>query len=156
MGAGEAASGSADAAVGPWGAHNTVQVDDLQRNFAMNPECGLRCTKFSRKNGHGDRELLGIASYLVAIATQVPDFRQLDHSRWADFLRALPPAIPQTVGRPALPPTAEAMAPADTDVVAPTAPNAAHAQAAEAAEGAGADAGASADAAATDHSRAAH
>ena len=151
LGAVAAASASAGAAVGPWGAHNTVQVDDLQRNFAMNPECGLRCTKFSRKNGHVDRELLGIASYLVAIATRVPDFRQLDHNRWAHFLRALPPTIPQAAGRPALVPTPEAIAAEGTEIVASTAPDAAHAQA-EAAESADTGAGASADAATSDDS----
>ena len=35
--------GEADA--GTWGPHNTVQIDDLSRNFAMNPQSGLRCTR---------------------------------------------------------------------------------------------------------------
>eukprot|EP00937_MAST-01D_sp_MAST-1D-sp2_P000063 g63.t1 len=77
---------------GAWGVHNTVQVDDLQRNFAMNPganRCGIRCTAWSRKKGAGpaDRELGGIGQYLVHIAAHVADFGTLDHSRWPEYLR---------------------------------------------------------------------
>ena len=69
------------------GAHNTVQVDDLSRNFSMNPQNGLRCTAFSRKSGKQDTELAFMARYLVLIAQREgEDFRALDHNAWLAYL----------------------------------------------------------------------
>jgi ubiquitin-like domain-containing CTD phosphatase 1 len=33
-----------------WHAGNTVHVDDLSRNFAMNPEEGIKCSAYMRKD----------------------------------------------------------------------------------------------------------
>lgn len=72
-----------------WAEHNSVQVDDLRRNFLMNPGCGLRIKPF--RDAHisrgTDDELKRLAPYLVAIAEEVPDFRALDHRKWTSYLR---------------------------------------------------------------------
>jgi len=65
-------------------AKNTVHVDDLSRNFALNPKEGLKISAF--KDAHSaaaaqDRELLRLGDYLVRIA-EIPDFQNLDHRRW--------------------------------------------------------------------------
>ncbi|ODN95211.1 HAD hydrolase, family IIID [Cryptococcus wingfieldii CBS 7118] len=65
-----------------WSAKNTVHIDDLSRNFAMNPGSGLKIKAFnSAGTGHGanDRELVRLGEYLVRIATTVDDFTTLDH-----------------------------------------------------------------------------
>ncbi|WVQ72783.1 HAD hydrolase, family IIID [Cryptococcus sp. DSM 104548] len=73
-----------------WSAKNTVHIDDLSRNFAMNPGSGLKIKAFnSAGTGHGalDRELARLGEYLVRIATTVDDFTTLDHG---EFYRSRP------------------------------------------------------------------
>ncbi|KAG0256790.1 hypothetical protein DFQ27_005495 [Actinomortierella ambigua] len=69
-------------------AKNTIHVDDLSRNFAMNPRSGLKISAF--KNGpvarQTDRELLHLAEYLANIALN-DDFQQLDHKHWKKHRR---------------------------------------------------------------------
>eukprot|EP00512_Aurantiochytrium_limacinum_P005502 CAMPEP_0171514686 /NCGR_PEP_ID=MMETSP0959-20130129/2993_1 /TAXON_ID=87120 /ORGANISM="Aurantiochytrium limacinum, Strain ATCCMYA-1381" /LENGTH=351 /DNA_ID=CAMNT_0012053061 /DNA_START=143 /DNA_END=1195 /DNA_ORIENTATION=- len=67
-----------------WSAKNTVHIDDLARNFAMNPQSGLQCTAFKRRRSRSvnDRELLEIGAYLEHIAETEEDFSRLDHSKW--------------------------------------------------------------------------
>jgi len=65
-------------------AKNTIHIDDLGRNFALNPGEGLKISPF--KNAHSpaaaeDRELLRLADYLVRISS-VSDFQTLDHRKW--------------------------------------------------------------------------
>ncbi|KAF9388120.1 hypothetical protein CPB97_001571 [Podila verticillata] len=64
-------------------ARNTIHVDDLSRNFAMNPKSGLKIGAY--KNGavsrHTDKELVHLAKYLVEI-TKSSDFKELDHKNW--------------------------------------------------------------------------
>ncbi|KAG0037469.1 hypothetical protein BGZ82_002468 [Podila clonocystis] len=64
-------------------ARNTIHVDDLSRNFAMNPKSGLKIGAY--KNGavsrHTDKELVHLAKYLVEI-TNSNDFKELDHKNW--------------------------------------------------------------------------
>ncbi|KAG0245409.1 hypothetical protein BGW41_000036 [Actinomortierella wolfii] len=71
-----------------YSAKNTIHVDDLSRNFAMNPRSGLKISAF--KNGpiarQTDRELLHLAEYLVSIATH-EDFQLLDHKHWKKHRR---------------------------------------------------------------------
>ena len=61
-------------------AANTIHVDDLARNFAMNPSNGLRVHAYnsSKRAAGGDRELLFVTRYLLQLAL-VPDFTKLDH-----------------------------------------------------------------------------
>jgi ubiquitin-like domain-containing CTD phosphatase 1 len=64
----------------PFGPHNTIHVDDLSRNFAMNPQSGLKITAFKNApvSRATDRELVDLTRYLLQL-TLVDDFRQLDH-----------------------------------------------------------------------------
>lgn len=64
-----------------WGRHNTVHLDDLERNFALNLGSGLKCTAYHRKKkrrrettdgwGEDDAELLGLGRFLELLATQL-------------------------------------------------------------------------------------
>lgn len=60
--------------------------DDLRRNFVMNPQNGLVIRPFKKAhlNRSSDRELVKLTQYLLTIA-DLPDFSQLDHSRWEIF-----------------------------------------------------------------------
>ncbi|KAJ6531234.1 HAD-like domain-containing protein [Mycena capillaripes] len=73
-------------------ATNTIHVDDLGRNFALNPNEGLKISAF--KGAHtpqamADRELDKLKRYMVHIAT-VDDFRTLSHKDWKTVVRSLP------------------------------------------------------------------
>ncbi|GMH97588.1 hypothetical protein TrVE_jg1597 [Triparma verrucosa] len=66
-----------------YGPHNTVHVDDLSRNFALNKSCGLKCTAYYRKKkaAKGDVELRDMAVYLVKLAG-IEDFEMVEHGEW--------------------------------------------------------------------------
>jgi ubiquitin-like domain-containing CTD phosphatase 1 len=69
-------------------AKNTIHIDDLKSNFAMNPQNGLRITPYhySLKERQADRELYDLAQYLSLI-TRLPDFTCLNHANWREYLR---------------------------------------------------------------------
>jgi ubiquitin-like domain-containing CTD phosphatase 1 len=72
-----------------YSAANTVHVDDLSRNFALNPQQGLKITAYKeplRARG-SDRELRSLAFYLVHIALHVPDFTTLSHGKWGTYVQ---------------------------------------------------------------------
>eukprot|EP00172_Hildenbrandia_rubra_P003815 Plantae.Rhodophyta-Hildenbrandia_rubra.ctg661.p1 GENE.Plantae.Rhodophyta-Hildenbrandia_rubra.ctg661~~Plantae.Rhodophyta-Hildenbrandia_rubra.ctg661.p1 ORF type:complete len:417 (-),score=69.96 Plantae.Rhodophyta-Hildenbrandia_rubra.ctg661:2652-3902(-) len=76
-----------------WNAHNTIHVDDLSRNFALNPQSGLKISAYkdalvSRRT---DRELYRLSLYLISIAGTRPDFRKLDHKQWKFVVSQLYP-----------------------------------------------------------------
>jgi len=76
---------------GRWGKHNTVHLDDLSRNFALNLENGLKVSGYYRKkggatNGKRDVELVGLAQYLTQLAVQVKDFTKVTFRYWTDVL----------------------------------------------------------------------
>ncbi|KAJ6525503.1 HAD subfamily IIID h [Mycena vulgaris] len=74
-------------------ATNTIHVDDLSRNFALNPKEGLKISAFKgahTREAMADRELDKLARYMVHIAA-VDDFRTLSHKDWKNVLRSLPP-----------------------------------------------------------------
>lgn len=70
-----------------YGAHNTVHVDDLARNFVYNPQCGLKCTPYKKadKNRHTDKELQGLTKYFLLIK-DLESFEGLDHNNWQEYL----------------------------------------------------------------------
>ncbi|KAJ7137780.1 HAD subfamily IIID h [Mycena epipterygia] len=73
-------------------ATNTIHVDDLSRNFALNPKEGLKISAFKgahTREAMADRELDKLARYMVHIAA-VDDFRTLSHKDWKTVLRGLP------------------------------------------------------------------
>ncbi|KAI9138930.1 HAD subfamily IIID h [Paraphysoderma sedebokerense] len=71
---------------------NSIHIDDLSRNFAMNPQSGLKITAFKNapQTRQFDREMFPLAKYLLQISL-VEDFRVLDHKRWKKFEGKLPP-----------------------------------------------------------------
>jgi len=71
-----------------WNVHNTVHLDDLSRNFALNIGSGLKVTAYYRKKSTGKRdvELSGLARYLEMIAVAGVNFEDVDFSQWQDVL----------------------------------------------------------------------
>ena len=67
---------------------NTVMVDDLRRNYVLNPQNGLVCRPFKKAHtrGRGDRELLRLKHYLLKIAP-LESLAGLDHDRWEHYAR---------------------------------------------------------------------
>jgi ubiquitin-like domain-containing CTD phosphatase 1 len=69
--------------LGPqWNEKNTVHVDDLGRNFVMNPRNGILVKAFYIKEGvasNSDRELFDLAKYLLKIASQA-DIGSSEHA----------------------------------------------------------------------------
>ncbi|XP_077507223.1 ubiquitin-like domain-containing C-terminal domain phosphatase 1 [Amblyomma americanum] len=63
---------------------NTIMIDDIPRNFLMNPQSGLRVRPFRNADPHqnNDRELVHLARYLKDIAASVSDFTELNHRNW--------------------------------------------------------------------------
>ncbi|KAF8582275.1 ubiquitin family proteint [Ramaria rubella] len=63
---------------------NTIHIDDLGRNFALNPNEGLKISPFKdayTARAAQDRELDKLARYLVFLAG-VEDFRTVNHKDW--------------------------------------------------------------------------
>ena len=75
-----------------WSAANTIHVDDLGRNFALNPQSGLKIAPYknSDKTRQTDAELKPLGRYLESIAA-LPDFTKLDHGAWKKHVANLPP-----------------------------------------------------------------
>ncbi|KAJ2665730.1 hypothetical protein IW148_001489 [Coemansia sp. RSA 1199] len=65
---------------------NTVHVDDLERNFAMNKQNGLRIRQYKRSSSRArrDTELAKLAQYLLLIA-ELPSFEHLNHAQWQSY-----------------------------------------------------------------------
>ncbi|ORX40043.1 HAD-like domain-containing protein [Kockovaella imperatae] len=78
-----------------WSAKNTIHIDDLSRNFAMNPGEGLKIRAYRTAGVNAeyqtttrykpDRQLYKLGAYLCRIAT-LDDFTTLDHRRWKETL----------------------------------------------------------------------
>jgi len=70
-----------------WNKTNTIHVDDLSRNFALNPKNGLKIPAFKNalQTRSTDRVLLRLAKYLALISS-LPDLSALDHSNWVQYL----------------------------------------------------------------------
>ncbi|CAB4068979.1 UBLCP1 [Lepeophtheirus salmonis] len=67
---------------------NTIMLDDLRRNFLMNPQNGLKIRPFrdAHVNRNSDEELLKLSEYLKVIS-HLPDFTTLKHRKWESYLR---------------------------------------------------------------------
>lgn len=65
---------------------NTIMLDDIRRNFIMNPQSGLRIKPFreAHLNRDTDKELLKLSDYLELIA-KVDDFQTLNHRKWEEY-----------------------------------------------------------------------
>eukprot|EP01117_Protostelium_nocturnum_P010161 TRINITY_DN3629_c0_g1_i2.p2 TRINITY_DN3629_c0_g1~~TRINITY_DN3629_c0_g1_i2.p2 ORF type:complete len:356 (-),score=128.79 TRINITY_DN3629_c0_g1_i2:123-1190(-) len=65
-----------------YSAKNTIHIDDLGRNFALNPQSGLKIRAFKNAlESKDDKELMHLIKYLSLIGDQ-EDFSVLDHSDW--------------------------------------------------------------------------
>ena len=71
-----------------WGSHNTVHVDDLSRNFALNLGSGLKVSGFYRKKSSArrDSELLGLSRYLEQVAQSGASFDDVDFNEWLEVV----------------------------------------------------------------------
>lgn len=73
-----------------WSASNTIHIDDLGRNFALNPQSGLKIKPY--KDAHTtrphDRELVYLTRYLQLIANE-KEFTGLDHANWKKVVEAM-------------------------------------------------------------------
>ena len=67
-----------------WNKQNTLHVDDVEANFGLNPNNGVKCRCWRSEND--DIELLQIANYLRILATKKVDFSTYDHSRWFEIM----------------------------------------------------------------------
>ena len=59
---------------------NSVHVDDLSRNFAMNPVNGIKIKAF-KNNKKSDKELFYLTKYLLKIA-ELEDVSTKEHRKW--------------------------------------------------------------------------
>ncbi|KAG2486031.1 hypothetical protein HYH03_015239 [Edaphochlamys debaryana] len=66
---------------------NTIMLDDLKRNYIMNPQQGLVIRPFRKAHltRGTDRELKGLTAYLASIAP-LDSLEALDHGRWERYL----------------------------------------------------------------------
>jgi ubiquitin-like domain-containing CTD phosphatase 1 len=69
---------------GRFTAENTIHIDDLSRNGALNPQSLLKIQAFkdARVSSATDRELYSLMRYLSLIAVGETDFTKLDHKAW--------------------------------------------------------------------------
>lgn len=66
-----------------YGPHNTLHIDDLSRNFALNPRNGIKIKayKHAAVTRHLDMELVRVQRYLEQLLA-LDDFSVPDHSNW--------------------------------------------------------------------------
>jgi ubiquitin-like domain-containing CTD phosphatase 1 len=72
-----------------YNSRNTVHVDDLSRNFAMNPHNGIKIKAFKdcANTRNSDKELLLLAEYLNKIVAPATDVRQCNNRHWKKELK---------------------------------------------------------------------
>jgi len=67
--------------------NNTIHIDDVVENFALNPQNGLRIDPFrdALQSRQTDKELFYLTQYLSLIG-QLPSFESLDHMKWKNYI----------------------------------------------------------------------
>lgn len=81
-----------------WGSHNSVHLDDLSRNFALNLGSGLKVDAYYRKKKAAKRDtvLLGMTHYLKELSDSEANFDDVDFAAWQDVVaRRRPLAKPR-------------------------------------------------------------
>lgn len=70
-----------------YNAANTIHIDDVIENFALNPQNGLRIDPFrdALQSRQTDKELFYLTQYLLFIG-HLPTLEGLDHTRWKDYI----------------------------------------------------------------------
>jgi ubiquitin-like domain-containing CTD phosphatase 1 len=83
-----------------WGSHNTVHLDDLSRNFALNLSSGLKCSGYYRKKSTArrDSELLGLSRYLEELALSGANFENVKFDDWLDVVNGKQPLLSKDSG----------------------------------------------------------
>ncbi|CEL63795.1 hypothetical protein RSOLAG1IB_05558 [Rhizoctonia solani AG-1 IB] len=74
-----------------FGPQNTAHVDDLSRNFVLNPGEGIKISAFKldgTSEAQNDHELEKLGRYLAWLASHT-DFKEVDHKNWKKIARAL-------------------------------------------------------------------
>ena len=68
-----------------WSSKNTVHIDDLGRNFALNLGSGIKISAYYRKKSSArrDAELLGLLRYLEELAQSKMDFDDVEFGNLA-------------------------------------------------------------------------
>ena len=71
-----------------WSSQNTVHIDDLSRNFALNLGSGLKVKGYYRKKTKAarDTELLGLMKYLEKLAEEGIGFDDAQFGNWKDVV----------------------------------------------------------------------
>ena len=71
-----------------WSSKNTVHIDDLGRNFALNLTSGIKISAYYRKKSSArrDAELLGLSRYLEELAISNVDFDQVEFEYWQEVV----------------------------------------------------------------------
>lgn len=72
---------------GRWSSQNTIHIDDLSKNFALNPQSGLKIAPFKNAlvTRAADLELYHLERYLRLIAQHESDFTKLKHKHWKRY-----------------------------------------------------------------------
>lgn len=97
----------------PRNAHNTIHIDDLSRNFALNPVNGIKIDPFHNAHtleAQGDRELSVLQRYLRFVAEKRADFRKANHRVSTILLNFRPPSF-SSYAIPAMEASVEASTP---------------------------------------------
>lgn len=71
-----------------WSSKNSLIIDDLSRNFALNLSSGIKIPAYHRKKSSArrDAELLGLSRYLEILAKSKVDFDEVDFSYWQEVV----------------------------------------------------------------------
>eukprot|EP01055_Gregarina_sp_Pseudo9_P001665 Gregarina_sp_Pseudo_9__1664@NODE_211_length_3603_cov_39_818743_g196_i0_p1_GENE_NODE_211_length_3603_cov_39_818743_g196_i0NODE_211_length_3603_cov_39_818743_g196_i0_p1_ORF_typecomplete_len419_score53_01NIF/PF03031_18/4_8e03NIF/PF03031_18/2_5e26Blt1/PF12754_7/0_00041ubiquitin/PF00240_23/0_0056ubiquitin/PF00240_23/2_1e03_NODE_211_length_3603_cov_39_818743_g196_i010822338 len=69
-----------------WRSSNTLIVDDLPRNFMLNPLNGVPVRPYTKDLHAVDKELLLLGHYLVQVAS-VEDVTTMNHSQWKQYMK---------------------------------------------------------------------
>lgn len=67
---------------------NTIMLDDLRRNYCLNPQSGLviRPYRKAHRMKQTDKELLHLKIYLTKIAA-LESFEELNHDKWEKYIK---------------------------------------------------------------------
>ena len=78
-----------------WSVRNTAHVDDLTRNFALNPTAGIKVKAYYRKKASArrDAELLGLSRYLADLAKTQANFEDANFEFWMDVVAGKRPLL---------------------------------------------------------------
>ncbi|ETV92910.1 HAD hydrolase, family IIID [Aphanomyces invadans] len=68
-----------------WHAKNTLHIDDLVHNFALNPRNGIVISPYDCMQAHAadDQELAYLARYLIQVCAGLDDVSLVSHDNWA-------------------------------------------------------------------------